>query len=278
MARGAGPTRRQPPSTSARSVDPRGPGRAGPTGRLGCPLSMHIPLPCRAPQSEGRPTAARPQPLYRRDRCHDLARHRLDRHPRYFPRDGAARAHLRPPGADPGGAQRRLPPGLPGPAVPIPEHRPRPDRPFRRLLRPRRARRRADHVSDPPVPTRPARRRGGHRHHQSRDLGPPPHVHPRRPLGLARHRARLPRPPARESPPPGLLRAPRIPRRPRPLARPVAGHPRPCLLLRLAQERDPRPHLASVHLRSYRVVDARGEVLVEQNRPCPIGGSKSPSS
>ena len=25
--------------------------------------------------------------------------------------------------------------------------------------------------------TRPARRRGGHRHHQSRDLGPPPHVH-----------------------------------------------------------------------------------------------------
>ena len=40
-----------------------------------------------------------------------------------------------------------------------------------------------------------------------------------------------------ESPPPGLLRAPRIPRRPRPLARPVAGHPRPRLLLRLAQER-----------------------------------------
>ena len=36
----------------------------------------------------------------------------------------------------------------------------------------------------------------GHRHHHSRDLGPPPHVHPRRPLGLARHRARLPRPPA----------------------------------------------------------------------------------
>ena len=44
-------------------------------------------------------------------------------------------------------------------------------------------------------------------------------------------------------PPPGLLRTPRIPRRPRPPARPVAGHPRPCLLLRLAQERDPRPHL-----------------------------------
>ena len=40
-----------------------------------------------------------------------------------------------------------------------------------------------------------------HRHHQSRDLGPPPHGHPRRPLGLARHRARLPRPPAGESPP-----------------------------------------------------------------------------
>ena len=41
--------------------------------------------------------------------------------------------------------------------------------------------------------------------------------------GLARHRARLPRPPPRESSPPGLLRAPRIPRRPRPPARPVAG-------------------------------------------------------
>ena len=33
----------------------------------------------------------------------------------------------------------------------------------------------------------PACRRGGHRHHQSRDLGPPPYGHPRRPLGLARH-------------------------------------------------------------------------------------------
>ena len=61
--------------------------------------------------------------------------------------------------------------------------------------------RRADHVSDPPVPTRPARRRGGHRHHQSRNLGPPPHGHPRRPLGLARHCARLPRPSAGEFPP-----------------------------------------------------------------------------
>ena len=76
------------------------------------------------------------------------------------------------------------------------------------LLWPRRAGRRAHHVSDPPVPTCPARRQGGHRHHQSRDLGPPPHGHPRRSLGLTRHRARLPRPPPRESPPPGLLRAP----------------------------------------------------------------------
>ena len=96
------------------------------------------------------------------------------------PRNGTARAHLRPPGADPGRAQRRLPPGLPRPAVPVPEHRPRPDRPSRRLLWPRGADRRADHLPDPPVPTRPARRRGGHRHHQSRDLGPPPHGHPRR--------------------------------------------------------------------------------------------------
>ena len=70
------------------------------------------------------------------------------------------RAHVRPPGADPGRAQRRLPPGLSGPAVPVPEHRPRPDRPSRRLLWPRRARRRADHLPDPPVPTRQARRRG----------------------------------------------------------------------------------------------------------------------
>ena len=44
-------------------------------------------------------------------------------------------------------------------------------------------------------------------------------------------------------PPPGLLRAPRIPCRPRPPARPVAGHPRPRLLLRLAETGDPRPHL-----------------------------------
>ena len=109
----------------------------------------------------------------------------------------------------------------------VPQHRPRPDRPSRRLLRPQRAGRRPDHVSDPPVSTRPASRRGGHRHHQSRDLGPPPHGHARRPLGLARHRARLPRPAPRKSSPPGLLRAPRIPRRPRPPARPVAGYPRP---------------------------------------------------
>ena len=67
-----------------------------------------MPLPCRAPPSEGGPTAARPQPPHRRDPCHDLARHRLDRHARYTPRDGAARAHVRPLGADPGRAQRRL--------------------------------------------------------------------------------------------------------------------------------------------------------------------------
>ena len=60
---------------------------------------------------------------------------------------------------------------------------------------------------------------------------------------MARHRARLPRPPAGESPPPGLLRTPRVPGRPRPPARSVAGHPRPRLPLRLAQARDPRPHL-----------------------------------
>ena len=159
------------------------------------------------------------------------------------PRDGTAAAHVRPPGADPGRSQRRLPPGLSGPAVPVRQHRPRPGRPSHRVLRPRRAGRRAHHAPDPPVSTRPARGRGRHRHHQSRDLGPPPHGHARRPLGLARYRARLPRPAPRESSPPGLLRAPRIPRRPRPPARPVAGHSRPRLLLRLAQAGDPRPHL-----------------------------------
>ena len=39
------------------------------------------------------------------------------------------------------------------PTVPVPEYRSRPDRPSHRLLRPRRAGCRADHVSDPPVPT-----------------------------------------------------------------------------------------------------------------------------
>ena len=49
-------------------------------------------------------------------------------------RDGAATAHLRPPGADRwASSAMALPPGLPGPAVPVPEHRPRPDRPSHRL-------------------------------------------------------------------------------------------------------------------------------------------------
>ena len=134
----------------------------------------------------------------RRTRVHGPTRNDSANPPRHPPRD--ADAHVRPPRADLGRSQRRLPPGLPGPAVPVPQHRPRPHRPSRRLLRSRRAGRRPDHLPDPPVPTRPARCRGGHRHHQSRNLGPPPHVHPRRPLGLARHRARLPRPP-RENPP-----------------------------------------------------------------------------
>ena len=44
-----------------RSADPHGPGRSGPTGRLGCPSPPHIPLPCRAHRSECGPTAARPR-------------------------------------------------------------------------------------------------------------------------------------------------------------------------------------------------------------------------
>ena len=104
-------------------------------------------------------------------------------------------------GPNPGGPHRRLPPGLPRPAVPVRQHRPRPGCSSHRVLRPRRTSRRADHLPDPPVPTRPARRRGGHRHHQPGDLGPPPHGYPRCPLGLARYRARLPRPAARKSAP-----------------------------------------------------------------------------
>ena len=196
--------------------------------------TFHLPVAPTRANVDGRcfPAAA----TTKRNRVHDPARDRLDHHPRRLPRDGTAAAHVRPPGADPGGSQRCLPPGLPGATVPVPQHRPRPGRPSHRLLGPRRAGRRAHHAPDPPVSTRPARRRGGHWHHQPGDLGPPPHGHARRPLGLARHRARLPRPAPRESPPPGLLRAPRIPRRPRPPPRPVAGHPRPRLLLRLAQE------------------------------------------
>ena len=137
--------------------------------------------PIRANVDGRRPPAAA---TTRRNRVHDPARNRLDRHPRCPPR-GTATAYLQPPGADPGGPRRRLPPGLPGPAVPVPQHRSRPDRPSRCLLRSRRADRHVDHLPDPPVPTDPARRRGGHRHHQPGDLGPPPHVHPRCPLGLA---------------------------------------------------------------------------------------------
>ena len=47
----------------------------------------------------------------------------------------------------------------------------------------------------------------------------------------------------RNSRQPQLDNTPRISRRPRLPARPVAGHPRPRLLLRLAQAGDPRPHL-----------------------------------
>ena len=62
------PTRRRPPSTSARSADPRGPGRSCPTDRLGCPSPPHIPLPCRAPRARvDRRPPARPRPPHRRD-------------------------------------------------------------------------------------------------------------------------------------------------------------------------------------------------------------------
>ena len=80
-------------------------------------------FPVAPPRARVDRRAARPRPPDRRDLFHDPARDW---------RDGAATAHLRPPGADPGRAQRRLPPGLPGPTVPVPEHRPRPGRPSHR--------------------------------------------------------------------------------------------------------------------------------------------------
>ena len=156
----------------------------------------------------------------------------------------AAHAHVRPPGADPGRSQRRLPPGLPGPAVPVPEHRPRPGRPSHRVLRPRRAGRRAHHAPDPPVSTRPARCRGRHRHHQPGDLGPStvwapsPSTGagstpcPAFPTGSTRIR------PARasSSTPNTSPSAPHLPT-------PWQDIPRCGLLLRVAQAGDPRPHL-----------------------------------
>ena len=72
-------------------------------------------------------------------------------------------------------------------------------------------------------------------------------------------------------PPPGLFRAPRIPRRPRPPPRPVAGHPRPRLLLRLAQERDPRPHLGRDRC-------ARGVIRLSPGRSKTLVGRMLPIS
>ena len=206
----------------------------------------------------------------RRNRVHDPARNRLDRHPRRPPRDGTAHAHIRPSRADLGGPHRRLPPGLPGPAVPVPQHRPRPDRPSRRLLRPRRAGRHVDHLPDPASINSP---------------GVPPGRPPAPSTGRPRPSTAwapspstgagsipvpgVPRPAARESPPPGLLRAPRIPRRPRPPARPVAGHSRPRLLFRLAQAGDPRPHLGGDR-RSRRRYPALARALED------VGGTHPP--
>ena len=60
-------------------------------------------------------------------------------------------------------------------------------------------------------------RRGRHRHHQSRDLGPPPYVHACRPRGAGwTHVPGFPDRLRENGPAPGLLRAPRIPRRPLP--------------------------------------------------------------
>ena len=131
---------------------------------IAVPSPPHISLPCAAHQSEcGRTPLARG---HHKGGTQPMTPHKTGSTttPGAPPRDGAAHAHVRPPGADPGRSQRRLPPGLPRPAVPVLQHRSRPDRPSRCLLRSRRAGRHVDHLPDPPVPTDPARRRGGHRH------------------------------------------------------------------------------------------------------------------
>ena len=178
------------------------------TGSIAVPSPPHIPLACRAHQSEcGWTAAARGR---RKGRPASMDPHETTRptRPDAPPaRRHRPRAHSAPRGRPWEISATPTSRTLPGPAVPVPQHRSRPDRPSHRVLRPRRAGRRANHAQDSPVSTRPVRRRGGHRHHQPGDLGPPPHGHARRPLGLARHRARLSRPPARESSPPGLLRA-----------------------------------------------------------------------
>ena len=52
------------------------------TGHIAVPSPPHIPLACRAHQSECGPDAACSRPPPRRDLAHDPARDRLDRHPR----------------------------------------------------------------------------------------------------------------------------------------------------------------------------------------------------
>ena len=127
-------------------------GPAGPHGGAGAPAERALPYMCTRPPRVAPPTSpcrrhrtfrlpvAPPRAnvdgrrlpaatTRRRNRVHDPARNRLDRHPRRSPR-GTATAHVWSSGADPGRSHRRLPPGLPGPAVPIPQHRSRPDRPI----------------------------------------------------------------------------------------------------------------------------------------------------
>ena len=106
--------------------------------------AAHSPCLSRPPErmwTDGR----RLWPPDRRTRVHGPTRHDSANPPRRPPRDGTAHAYIRPSRADLGGPHRRLPPGLPGRAVQVPQYRPRPDRPSHRVLRPRRTSRRADH-------------------------------------------------------------------------------------------------------------------------------------
>ena len=87
---------------------------------IAVPSPPHISLPCAAHQSEcGRTPLARG---HHQGGTQPMTPHKTGSTttPGDSACDGTAHAHVRPPGADPGGPHRRLSPGLSGSAVPVP--------------------------------------------------------------------------------------------------------------------------------------------------------------